>query len=197
MIELANRLSVRLSTMPPLTLKNLCKPGAAPGYVLDTGITIRNISIADAIKKVVKNIKERMEKIEALSGREIGKFYIGKSHIHTRKRRTFNPDNPNTWAIGCGIPGRYRDHMKTSYGKNGLIVVAVTTKHSIPKDCIDKGYITHQEEYALTLEKRLIQKYIKDDDRLANTGTDPGHTDGGKSVAYVVYMAFTLEGKCV
>ena len=186
--------------MPSLkrTLTKLCKPGAPPGYVLDTGITIRNISIADAIEDVVDNIEERMEKIEALSGRKIGKFYIGKSHIHKRKRRTFNPDNPNTWKIGCGIASRYSDHVKTSYGKNGLLVVAVTTKNSIPKDCFDKGYITHQEEYALTLEKRLIQKYIKDDDdRLANTGTDPGHTDGGSSVAYVVYMAFTLKGKCV
>ena len=187
--------------MPSLkrTLGELCKPGAAPGYVLDTGITIQKCSIVDATKHVVDNIKEHMETIETLSKRKIKEFYIGKSNIHKKKHHTFNPDNPCTWKRG-GIPGRYGDHVMESYGRNGLIVVAVTTKDSIPDDCIEKGYITHQEEYALTLEKRLIQKYKKDNDdrpRIANKGTDPGHTDGGSSVAYVVYMAFTLEGKCV
>ena len=151
-----------------------------------------------ATKDVVKKIKKLMEAIKTLSGREIADFYIGKSNIRKRKHHTFNPDNPRTWKIG-GIPGRFRDHVKKSYGKNGLIVVAVTTRDSIPKDCVKKGYITHQEEYALKLEKRLIEKYKEDNGtpRIANKGTDPGHTDEGSSVAYVVYMAFTLKGKCV
>ena len=177
------------------TLEELCKPGAAPGYILDTGVIIENSSIADATGIVVKNIKERMWTIETLSRRKIRKFYIGKSNARKRQNRVFNPEDKNTWKTG--VTSRYSYHVKEPYGKNGLIVVAVVTRDSIPEEYFTNGTIANQEEYVLTLEKRLIQKYKKGSDkRLANKGTDPGHTDEAGSVAYVVYMAFTLEGKC-
>lgn len=45
------------------------------------------------------------------------------------------------------------------------------------------------------MEKRLIQEFKKNPlhrARLANTSTDPGKTDGETSIAYAVYMTFTM-----
>ena len=121
-------------------------------------------------------------------------FYIGKSHIRKGVLRKFNPEHPSTWRLADGIDSRYKEHVKESYGRSGLIVVAVITRDSIPEDCIASGHITHQEGYALTLETRLIEKFQEDEDeRLANKSIDFGHTDGAKSIAYVVYVAYTLE----
>lgn len=74
-------------------------------------------------------------------------------------------------------------------------MLTALTDESIPQCWKTEKTIMNQEEYALTLEKRLIQEYKdKDDKRLFNSTVEPGITDKGKSVAYVVYMAFTLDG---
>lgn len=78
-------------------------------------------------------------------------------------------------------------------------MLAVVTEESIPESYNKSDQvITHQEEYALTLEKRLIQKFKRElhDIRLCNEGTDPGKTDNEASIAYVIYMAFELNDEC-
>ena len=123
-----------LSIMPTLLSKpELCTPGAAPGYVLDT---IRKKNITAATEAVQVNIKKTTTEIENLSKKKISKIYIGKSYINKKKNYAFDPDDTNTWKRK-GISDRCRAHVKESYGRNGLIVLAVVTKDSIPEDCID------------------------------------------------------------
>ncbi len=172
----------------------LCKRDATPGYALDKSIWIKSKTITEAVEIVSEKIEDCMEKITKGWGRPIKMIYIGKSHFHKIKGRRFSPENPTTWRLGNGINQRYRDHVKKDHGRNGLIVLAVVTKKSIPLSCKCDGYITHQEEYALTLEKRLIQKFWEDP-QLANRTQEPGKTDKGSSIAYVVYMTFTIDGK--
>ena len=122
-------------------------------------------------------------------------FYIGKTYIREMASGGFNPEDPRTWNLDNGINGRFRDHKKRGYGKNGLIVVAVVTKDAIPEDCRKNEYITHHEEYALTLEKRLIQYYKANPriaPRIANKTTQPGEFGKKESIAYAVYMTFTM-----
>ena len=168
------------------------------GYVLDADNVIKHQDINDAADETAKAIDKRMREIENKTGRKIGRFYIGKSYIRKRDDRTrFDEHNPNTWRAD-GVSERHRNHCKLGYGKNGLVVVAVITKESITEDCKECKYITHQEEYALTLERRLIQMYkLKTDKRLANKGIDSGKTDQHRSVGYVVYIAFELETRCI
>ena len=103
---------------------------------LDTCITIRKKNITAATEAVQVNIKKIMTEIENLSKKKISKIYIGKSYINKKKNYAFDPDDTNTWKRK-GISDRCRAHVKESYGRNGLIVLAVVTKDSIPEDCID------------------------------------------------------------
>ena len=176
--------------------------GAEPGYVLDKAVIIEKKSIKEASGIVQERIEECFKRIGEGWGRPIDKIYIGKSFISTRKEETFDPSKPATWKLD-GIDGRYQDHIKKDYGRNGLIVVAVVTEESIPRQCKEDECITHQEEYALMLEKRLIERFQKDPTALqgAKLVNDPHYTPGKmgkkKSVAYVVYMAFTIKSKII
>ena len=165
------------------------------GYVLDRGAVIVNETITEATETVTQNIDKLVSDISEGS-KEVTKFYIGKSHFRTRSgKRIIDPKNPHTWRLDNGINGRYQDHRGQPYGQNGLLVVAVITSKSIPENCKAAGYIIHQEEYALVLEKRLIQKY-KDDPMLANKPSyRTGNTDDEKSIGYVIYIAFSTKGK--
>lgn len=178
------------------------RTGDIPGYVLDTGKVIVNSDIKKAVKITNENMLGHIKDIESSdgSGRKVKKFYIGKTHICESSRVDFDPCNSSTWALEGGINRRYLDHFNAGYGETGLLVLAVVTKESIPKkDAIDHQYIINQEEYAVILEKRLIQMYsFPEDDRdprIANPSADAGHLDEKLSPGYVVYMAFKLR-KC-
>lgn len=180
--------------------EDICKPGAKSGYVLDYAVPLTDETISDAVGIVCKKNEDIMKKI--VNGREtsIDQFYIGKTYIRKKKGRKFDPNKPDTWLMDDGIDKRYISHLtddqgRDGHGKGGLVVLAVITEESIPEDCVTKGYIIHPEEYALTLEKRLIQKYMKEHTGLANKTTNPGKTDKRGSNGYVVYMAFRLESK--
>lgn len=72
----------------------------------------------------------------------------------------------------------------------------MVTKESICEDCKCNEYITNHEEYALTLEKRMIQHFkiaAPHGVKPANKGTDPGRTDTEYSAAYVIYIAFAMD----
>lgn len=177
------------------TFEELCRPGAKSGYALEKGVVIKREDIANAIILTANNIDELMTKVEVSSGRHIKSFYIGKSHVRERKIHRFNPESPCTWRLDSGVNARYKCHVNEGYGRDGLIVVAVVTEESIPDDCMISKSITHHEEYALTLEKRLIQKYMKRDNRLCNKSTEPGKTDKKESKGYTIYVCYVLQGK--
>lgn len=160
---------------------------------MDTGVNIRNETITEATERVSDNIDERIKDIS-----KVTEFYIGKSHIRCKKRVSFDAEKSSTWKLDDGINGRYREHKEKSYGQDGLFVAAVITKESIPRSCREDGYIIHQEEYALVLEKRLIKKYHENGDtksKLANRTLSPGNTDRAPSIGYVIYIAFSTKGK--
>lgn len=177
---------------------DICKKDAKPGYVLDCYVSLQNRSIASAVNQVYNHITTCMARICQGWDGNLKKFYIGKTHIKRHDKRKFDIENPTTWRLGNGINARYCGHIKEDHGRNGLIVVAVLTKESIPQSCLSDSTITHQEEYALLLEKRLIQEFKKDPilhAKLANMTTDPGKTDKESSIAYAVYMAFTMDSE--
>lgn len=177
------------------TFEQLCA-GKSSGYVLETGVEIRFKSMTEAIEMTSGNMDHRMNEIECSLDRHIESFYIGKSHIRRRANVDFNPSNPNTWRLAHGVNARHRIHVDQGRCKDGLVVVAVVTKDSILEGCRQEKYITHQEEYALILEKRLIQEYkAKKKPRLLNKGTDPGGTDKTESIGYLIYFCYTLGGK--
>ena len=173
------------------SFESICKRNASAGYVLDQYIVIKRATITEAQLMTSQNIVNHLKKLESGWKAHVKYFYIGKTHISIRKKCTFNPLNPQTWKLADGISQRFCYHKSKDYGKNGLIVVAVVNKASIKNDCKEDGYIKHHEEYALILEKRLMEHFK--DRRLANDSEDPGRTDKGASIAYAVYMAFTMQ----
>lgn len=178
-----------------VTFAKICRKNAKPGYAVDKARIIRRKTIAKAANMIFEHIKYCQRKIsEGWGGKRIKSFYIGKSFIKLSS-------HPGKDLQTTGFSNRFSDHAKKDHGRNGLIVVAVVTDYSIPLKCKEDRYITHQEEYALTLERRLIER-CQDDPRLssklANTTTQPGKTgDQGNQTSrvYGVYFTYTLEGE--
>ncbi len=115
----------------------ICKKDAKAGYVLDKSVWIEDKTITAAVKMISGRINECDKQIKIDWGRNMQEFYIGKSFIRSRKgtKVKFDPKRPTTWRLDGGINGRYTDHHKEDYGKNGLIVVAVVTKESLTETC--------------------------------------------------------------
>ena len=180
-----------------ISFAEICNSQAPPGFVVDNCINLQYLTIHDATEEVYRHIQARLGDLKRGWQRSVKHLYIGKSHIRKKRDRVFDITNPTTWDKS-GIDSRYTDHVKQEYGKNGLIVLATVTECSIPADCVAAKYIIHKEEYALTLEKRLIERFRAErDHRLANMTTETGRTDGNGSEAYVVYIAFTMsEEQC-
>ncbi len=179
---------------------DICKKDAKPGYVLDKSIPLRNVKITNAVEKLHSHITACLAEICQGWGEDFKKFYIGKTRIKENSKFKFDMENPSTWRLDNGINARYCYHIKQDHGRNGLIVAGVVTRESIPESSVRDGSIKHQEEYALLLEKRLIQEFKKDcqlrgklGSKLANKSTDPGKTDNESFIAYAVYIAFTMD----
>ncbi len=179
--------------------KHICKKNADPGYVLDREIfaLIKDRTITKAVEKVSEKIKKCIEDIKRGWGRSIEELYIGKTYI-SEKYDDFDAENPKTWGKE-GISARYTPNRKNGYSWNGFIVVGVVTEKSIPLSCKEGGYITHHEEYALTLEKCLIEHFREDSElgaKIANKLVyHPGRRGMKKRPAYTIYIKFSMEGK--
>ena len=177
--------------------KDLCKPDAETKCASDSGVVINRTDtpdVEDALKTVDKNLKKCITKLEEGTNDGVDLYYIGKSFVRERKSVDFNPEDYSTWSCGAGLNSRYRHHQKKDYGRNGTVVLAVVT---IPDGSTEED-IKKIEKYTLKLEKKLIKKNKREDDeRLYNKTTKPGRGVGHKPVAaFIIYMAFTLEGKC-
>ena len=76
-----------------------------------------------------------------------------------------------------------------------MVVLTVVTKDDVPQQSIPA--FKHQEMYALALEQQLIIHYafIRGDERLANTSTQPGmqQQEESRAIGYPIYMAFALD----
>ena len=167
-------------------------PPTGPGFAVDNCIILRDENMRNAVDRTHQRATTCLADIKKDRNRLVQHFYIGKTHIRARQDREFDPTDTTSWDM-TGIRGRFQAHRQTHYGRDGLIVLAVVTRETIPADCMDMQYIIHQEEYTLILERRLIERFTAaGDQRLANRGTDPGNTDRGASSGYVVYMTFAL-----
>ena len=154
--------------------------------------------IKDAATLVCDNIVNYwMKKVIETNGDKLELFYIGKSFIDEKKGQPFSLANDSTWDLEDGVKSRYKAHKVKDHCKNSLIVVAVLQDGCIPDHCIsNQCFISHQE-YALMLETRLIQRFMKNDEykgKLKNTGTDSGGESKKNHVASVIYMTFSVKG---
>ena len=94
---------------------------------------------------------------------------------------------------------RRKDHQK-NYDIQYFTVVAVVNEYSILKRQIHDGTYKNAEEYVLTLEKRLIESFMKAEcerPRLLNETTETGGTTKDKKAGYVVYIAAAISSKFI
>ena len=162
-----------------------------PHYVLDCATVVTYQNLFGAGEQVRKNIYKQMIEIEIMTGRRVIEMYIGKTFIRQLANSAFDPGLSATWRLANGINGRYRYHLKQSYGRSGLVVVGVVTSNSIISEV---GITRTHEDDALLLEGYLIKQFmLSHGDLLANKGTTLGRKDGGQSIAYAIYVAFTLS----
>ena len=129
----------------------------------------------------------------AKAGHEVVEIYIGKSHID--KTEQFNEYDANTWGED-GISSRRSSH-KDYYGTQHFKVVAVVTEGFKYED---NGILENAEEYALILEKQLIENFMRmktASERLTllNVSTRSGSMTKEEKAGYVVYMAARTGGK--
>ena len=143
-------------------------------------------NLKDAVDIVYRKICDVLSDMYIGTGKRIGQFYIGKTFTHKHKKRVFNPLDPNTFRKE-GISSRWRTHKEKSYGKNGMVVVAVVT-HPV---AVRLGYADTQK-CALKIEEEL-QKRFRNDGRLANDKTyHEGSKEQKGAIGYPLYVAFSL-----
>ena len=190
--------AVSRTTFGGCTLDDLHR--GSKNYVCDASCLV-NLVGKDS-KKAKEELKDKLDELfqdlELQTERRVKKYYIGKTFIKRRRnpnsRRTFakfDPMDPSTWKKN-GISSRWGCHKKMEYGRDGLVVLAAVTKDSVPQQC---RHEVHQEQYALALEQMLLHHYKLDigDERLDNDTFTAGGPDGGKSIAYAIYVTFTLD----
>lgn len=175
---------------------DLCR-GNEAYYACDNTVDISHVhTIGEAKVLVVERITTIMKSLSRR--RKPKKFYIGKTYVQGIKARgkgttkEVQHNDPSTWKKE-GISDRWRAHSKRSYGKDGMVVLAMVTKDNLTRKQKENG--VHQEDFAIALEQQLLHHYRIDepDQRLANETFEPGKTDHGRSAAYVVYMTFGLD----
>ena len=196
--------AVSKSTVGGCTFDMLCE-GDSPNYACDNLIDLskesrndgRAPSLSQATELLIKHVKDCIQSIEIGRGRDVEQFYIGKTLTHKRKKTKFNRKDSSTWRLSDGISKRFKRHRDKGYGLDGLVVLSMVTKYTIPPTVIRNKARVKQELYAFALENRLIQHFLieEDDPRIANPTLHSGGSDGNKSIGYPLYMAFKLEDK--
>ena len=182
-----------LSTSGGCSFDQLCN-GSLQSYACDNLIDITRTrdghtpTIREAEEMLLEHVHSCIQSIETERGCKLESYYIGKTHVRKRKKRTFNHMNRTTWRLDGGINNRFRCHKDKGYGRDGLVVLTVVTREAIHPD---EPYF-HQEDYALALERRLIQDCMTDS-MLANKGLEQGRRDRTPSAGYPLYMAFKVH----
>ena len=145
-----------------------------------------------SVQELIWHIKNIIADNEKHHDRRCVKFYIGKSYVHTWKGRVFDPHKPDTTWNKTGINGRWR--ARRNLGYHVMVVLTTITKESLCH-LNHHGRAEWKEQYALALEQALINHFLfeEDDPRLANPTTNPGRYEGGRAIAYVLYLAMKFE----
>ena len=190
-------------TMPNNKLEcsfvELCD-GSKTGYAYDNLIDITETrdtytpTIHKAEQMLWEHLVECVHKIQTKRKCQLEKFYIGKTNVSKLKNiKRFNHMDSSTWKLDGGINGRFKCHKDAGYGRDGLVVLTVVTREAIhPKPWYQDK--CHVEDYALTLERMLIED-CKADSRLANKSVKPGRKCEKYSEisGYPLYMAFKVH----
>ena len=182
-----------ISTSGGTTFEALCKEEArsyACDYLLDLR-RWREQGLIRTKKELINRVQEIMNSLQIEAGKDVETFYIGKTFVRSSKRygpRKFNPMKQHTWRKN-GISSRWRSHRETPYGRDGLVVLGVVTRDSVPRGCTAK-----QEDYALALEQQLLHYYKIEtgDERMANETFATGRQEEESSVGHALYMAYKL-----
>lgn len=186
------------TTVAGCSLEDLCR--GVKNYVCDASclVGLEGIDVIAAKDELLTQLTNIFEEIELQTDCKVKKFYIGKAIVKKRKSRggprsfvPFNPMDPLTWKKS-GISSRWCAHRDKEYGKDGLVVLGAVTRDSVPKVCHGR---VNQEQYAIALQQMILHQLMlrEGDDRLENESFLVGGADGGKSVAYAIYVTFTLE----
>ena len=186
---------VSATTAGGCSFDDICDRGAK-SYACDNLFDLtKSEGLSTATKALVKHIKKCIRFIEIGQGRKVKQFYIGKTHVHKKKRGKFEHMTHSTWRKSDGISKRFRKHREGGYGRDGMVVLTLVTRAAIPRKIRNNKKTVIQELYALALESRLIQYFLikRDDKRIFNKSLDTGGKDGNKSIGYALYMAFKLE----
>ena len=152
---------------------------------------------AEGIKqKLIAQLEVTVRELELHSDRKIAKIYIGKTYISRKKRpggghSKFDPLDHHTWKKN-GVSNRWFVHKQEDYGRDGLVVLGVITRETMPERCRDK---VHQEDFALAMERELLHHYLlfHPDPRVVNKSFSTGQKTYEKYYAYAVYMAFRYK----
>ena len=163
---------------------------------MDNIIPITNMTISDARTALLQHMEACIKKIEEKrKPKKVLYIYIGMAQVRRRgdfMYKLFDKMRYSTWSQG-GINGQFTSHKNEYYCKDGLVVLTAITRDAIPQDCMESQYMIHQEEYALCLEKRLLQHLIEArDERLSNDTVFTSDLEKTTSVAYAIYMTFTV-----
>ena len=176
-----------------ISFDQLCR-GEDVYYVCDRECLV-NITNRDTMEKAERKLVDKIESlfvaIETEKDVEIDKFYVGKTYVQQNQTsKKLEHLNPSTWEKD-GIRSRWGTHKDRDYGKHGMIVIAVITRSQVPntRDLIES---TPQEDYALQLERRLLEYYDKDQ-RLSNETLKKGRRDSKQSAGYALYVAFSYK----
>ena len=186
------------TTVAGCSLEDLCR--GVKNYVCDASclVGLEGIDVIAAKDELLTQLTNIFKEIEVQTDCKVKKFYIGKAIVKKRKSRggprsfvPFNPMDPLTWKKS-GISSRWCAHRDKEYGKDGLVVLGAVTRDSVPKVCHGR---VNQEQYAIALQQMILHHLmlIVGDDRLENESFLVSGADGGKSVAYAIYVTFTLE----
>ena len=180
------------------TLDDLIR--GSKNYVCDASCLVNLVGkdSNEAKEGLINKIDELFQDLELQTERRVMKYYIGKTFIKQRKRPNnrkmfvkFDPMDPYTWKKN-GISSRWGCHKKMEYGRDGLVVLAAVTEDAVPQQYCHE---VHREQYAVALEQMLLHHYKLEigDQRLHNDTFTSAGPDGGKSIAYAIYVVFTLE----
>ena len=160
--------------------------GAVQYYSFNLANLASKRTTRDIERELVKQLESTIRELELQSDRTIAQIYIGKTYIPRKNKRgggfmRLDPLNHNTWKKE-GISGRWGDHKKQDYGRDGMVVLCAITRDTVP------GREMHQEDFTLDMEQYLIGHYW-DDPRLANRTYNTGQRSS-RYYAYALYMAF-------
>lgn len=154
---------------------------------------------SNRVEKLINQVNQIFIDL-AKNGKEVGRFYIGKTYVAKRKRiKSFDTMNPNTWRKDGVI-----DRWTTTYKKipyDGLIVLTVITKELLPptdlhvEEAQEGPGPPNQETYALMLEQRLIHYYRVEnyDPRIMNSTFNEGKKTDTRYIGYPLYVAFKFK----